>query len=84
MIILGLMPLKASYTEQAGHPGFHSRQYKFLLLSTASRPRLWDTSSPISNNYRGSFPVGKEQRRAEVKKSRAIPPLLHMSLRNNA
>jgi hypothetical protein len=68
------MPLKASYTEQAGRPGFDSQQCKILLLATASRPRLW--------GHPASYPIGTGAlshgiKRRGVPRSRIVELYLH-------
>jgi hypothetical protein len=68
--------------------GFDSRQCKIILFSTASRPVLGLTQPPVQWVPRALHPVIKRQGRevhhsppssAELKKSRAIPPLPRMS-----
>jgi hypothetical protein len=72
----------------AGWPRFYSWQCKIFLFSTASRPILGSTQSPIQRVL-GALSLGVKQQghdaghsppsSVEVKKGGAIPPLPHMS-----
>jgi hypothetical protein len=77
----------------AGRPGFDSRQFKIFLFSTASRPVVGPTHSPIQWILGAVSPGVKGQGReadhsppssAEVKIGGAIPPLPQIYSWHNA